>query len=463
MAAASGTTGSGEPDMALMGELLEEISRNPPAVGARKLLVAHYIAIGWLDAAMENVKELQMAAPIDQDVTEFLIILEQRPKAPTTTNQPNLAAPGFKKKPAHPPVKLPGNLDATREDLSQGYQTLRKKAKHLFKDLLHLQALQKKEKLPQSGNLAHVQAIAEGQNPLSADASIRTAAPRSARLVAQAIQAESQYEKVLDLAIVDLEHLMRWVRKPRGVSSGADEDTVRDALVKRVRSVETALPDDLKIYCELALMHVEHEHLKRNYVNNHTMLLMEDIKDIPRTHFYVTEDNYAWDITELAQAISANGGVMRNPLSREMFTPKDVRGIVMHPEASHLGALQVEQHKMSKGVRLQTIEEMEVLAKVLLEDQSSDTIESRRAVDKFMAYIATLPDPEQRAIDRLRCPARDSHTGQSYDFAIGEAVRDAKGNRVCFHKTGDFIQQAAAYLRENHGAPADPDRGCTMM
>ena len=62
-----------------------------------------------------------------------------------------------------------------------------------------------------------------------------------------------------------------------------------------------------------------------------------------------------------------------------------------------------------------------------------------------------VPELEQKAIDGLKCPAKDSHTGQAYESSIGEAVRDAKGNRVCFHKTGDFIGQAAAYLRQQKG------------
>lgn len=75
-----------------------------------------------------------------------------------------------------------------------------------------------------------------------------------------------------------------------------------------------------------------------------------------------------------------------------------------------------------------------------------------------------MPELEQKAIERLKCPAKDSHTGQAYDFSIGEAVRDAKGNRVCFHKTGDFIKQAATHLRQNQGAAADPDADkCSIM
>jgi hypothetical protein len=245
--------------------------------------------------------------------------------------------------------------------------------------------------------------------------------------------------------------------------------------------VQSTLPDNVKTHCDIALMHVEHEYLNRNYANTDTML-GDEVKDIPRANFYVTEDNYAWDMDELVQAITANNGVLRNPLSREMFTPKDIKGILLHPLGKPLAALGVEQHEMSKGIRADTIVHMERLSAVLLTDQSSDTLPSRKAVDEFLAYIATcrcsrtlflhrlkaalltstVPELEQKAIEHLKCPARDSHTGQAYDFSIGEAVRDAKGNRVCFHKTGDFIKQAAAHLRQNQGVAPDPDK-CRVM
>jgi hypothetical protein len=77
--------------------------------------------------------------------------------------------------------------------------------------------------------------------------------------------------------------------------------------------------------------------------------------------------------------------------------------------------------------------------------------------------MEAVPELEQKAIEGLKCPARDSHTGQTYDWSIGEAVRDAKGNLVCFHKTGDFIKQAAAHLRKNRGIAPDPDQNCTTM
>ena len=148
------------------------------------------------------------------------------------------------------------------------------------------------------------------------------------------------------------------------------------------------MPDELKPFCVVALMHLEHEQLGRNYTNTETMY-GDAVKDIPRSNFYVTEDNYAWDMDELVAAIKAGSGVLRNPLSKQMFTPTDVKGMYSHPLATPLAALAVEQREMSKGVRPETISRMEKLSSVLLEDQSADTLPSRHAVDEFLAYVAT--------------------------------------------------------------------------
>ena len=139
---------------------------------------------------------------------------------------------------------------------------------------------------------------------------------------------------------------------------------------------------------------------------------------------------------------------MRNPLSKQMFTLNDIRSIVHHPIGKKLAALELEQKSLSQGVRPKTIEEIEKMAAILLADQSEDQMASRHVVEGFLAYTATLPVMEQKALDGLRVPAKDSHTGQGYDTTIGEAVRDANGNRVCFHKTGDFLKQAASHLRQ---------------
>jgi hypothetical protein len=127
---------------------------------------------------------------------------------------------------------------------------------------------------------------------------------------------------------------------------------------------------------------------------------------------------------------------MRNPLSKNMFTPADVKAILQHELGRSLGALQVEQRLLNRGIRPRTVDEMDRIAKILLADMTDDALQSRQAIDEFMAYAATLPAAEQNAIECLRVPAKDSHTGQAFDGSIGETIRDAKGNKLCFHKAG---------------------------
>jgi hypothetical protein len=397
MAATSGITSSGDPDMVLIGELMEEISRRPPAVGARKLLVEHYISVGWLDAAIENARELDTLSPGDSDVANFLQILEKKPEPPapekkplpSTASAPVVEGLEWNKKTTAPKavekktevisINVGDDLDTARQDLATGYRSLRAKAGFILADLMHLQALQKKAGMPLSKDTTKIQRIVEGQRSTMGQ-------PCSPRTIARAMR--DIPKEAMSIAIADLENTMRWVQESHGYSPGTNNDATRDALVKREAALEVALPDDLKIHCELALMHIEHENLDRNYANTETMY-GDEVKDISRANFYVTEDNYAWDMEELVAAIKASSGVLRNPLSKQMFTPKDVKGIYMHPLAKPLAALAVEQHEMSKGVRPETITRMEKLSSILLEDQSSDAIPSRHAVDEFLAYIAT--------------------------------------------------------------------------
>lgn len=417
MALIASNVGSGDPDMVLIGELMEEMSRRPPAIGARKLLVEHYISVGWLEAAIDNARELKNLAPGDSDVSKFLHVLEKKPEPPAPERKPVKPAPKtstapaveklvwdsksgrYKKttisqitetKPNVTPAVVGDNLDAARQDLIVGYQALRVKAGFILADLMHLQALQKKANLSPSSNIAKVQRIVDGQaEPLT-----QLCTPRT---TARAMQ--NGPKDATSIAIADMEQAMKWHRSLSGHFSEADTDAVRDALVKRKAALETLLPDDMKVHCEVAIMHMEHEHLGRNYANTETMY-GDEVKDIPRSNFYVTEDNYAWDMEELVAAIKAGSGVLRNPLSKQMFTPKDVKGIFMHPLAKPLAALAVEQKAMSKGVRPDTITRMEKLAGILLEDQSADTMPSRHAVDEFWHMLqpvsATLPSDHEK-------------------------------------------------------------------
>ena len=166
-------------------------------------------------------------------------------------------------------------------------------------------------------------------------------------------------------------------------------DELRNALVQRMRNVQEALPDSLKAHCELGFMHIEHENLNRNYANTQTLLLHEPIHSIERQHFYVTEDNWAWDVPELAQAIEANGGVMRNPMTGDMFTTKDIHNLIMHPDGKHLAALQIAQQDLLQGVRPETITRMEKLAGIMVAQRSQNWSESWEQIGAFQAYVAT--------------------------------------------------------------------------
>lgn len=390
--------------MALIGELMEEIGRHPPAVAARKLLVEHYISVGWAEAAMENAKELRKLAPWDSEVKQFLQVLERKPELPVSlapVKKPvsiaslpvaealywdlrtgrYMKASEKRKEEASIP-KLSTDLETGRQDLSTGYQALRIKARYILTDLVHLQALQAKADLPQSKHTFKIRSIAEGLKSTS----IQAKQPNNVRTVARTVQDDPT--GATESIIADLESVMRWIRHQNDDSSGADDDSVRESLVKRRVALEAVLPEQLRIHCEHALMHVEHEHLSRNYANTETMY-GDEVKDIPRANFYVTEDNYAWDLEELVAAIKANNGVLRNPLSKDMFTQKDVKGITMHELGKPLAALAVKQQEMAKGVRPDTIERMEKLSTILLDDQSVDALPSRLAVDEFLAYIAT--------------------------------------------------------------------------
>ena len=332
-----------------------------------------------------------------------------------------------------------------------------KSAELLLRETKVLQDL----KAPDCGDqILDLVAISNGQ--LSSVVSVKPL--EGINVVADLIVAKSKDggQSALDTAVKDLENSARWLRKtgdiaePHGKGKGKgkskstghnDQDGIREVLVKRVKALKALLPQPLQPLADLAMMHAEHEFLQREYINDETMVSFEPISGIPRTKFWASEDGYAWDMEELAGAIRSGKGVMRNPLSSQMFTRADIRAIIQHPLGKGLQALRVEQSKLKRGVRPQTINELDTLAKVLLADMTEDGKSSHLAIEVFVSYLETLPNGEQKAIDNLKVPAKDSHTGISFDTTIGEAVKDLQANRICSHKTGDFLAQAVIYLK----------------
>jgi hypothetical protein len=210
-------------------------------------------------------------------------------------------------------------------------------------------------------------------------------------------------------------------------------DEVRERIVRRKQLLDALLPELMEAHTSAALTHIERKFLQKKYVNKETMY-GDSIEDIPKENFFVSEDNYAWDMSELAQCLATGSGVMRNPLSKHMFTETDIRKILAHPLGQRLGLMQQEQRVLKKGVRPDTINRVAQLGTAMLVDQSADMAPSRQAMDEFLAYVARLPEAEQKTINLLKIPAQDSFSRQPFDYTIGQAVQDAKGNMTCFHK-----------------------------
>ncbi|KAF2422383.1 hypothetical protein EJ08DRAFT_597003, partial [Tothia fuscella] len=183
------------------------------------------------------------------------------------------------------------------------------------------------------------------------------------------------------------------------------------------------------------------------YANTETML-GDPIENIPRNLFYVTEDNYAWAMDELVQAITANNGVFRNPLSKAMFTHTDIAGILKHPLGKSLSDLQLRQLDWRKSINPKTIQRLGALAYNRPGPESDESEEQYRAINGFEFYSANLSGVEGEAINKLSVPITDSASGQSFDTTIGDTVRDAKANKICFGKAGEILEQAAEHLRK---------------
>lgn len=427
---------------ALINDLLEAIEADPANAEAHKLLAEQYQALGWDDAAADVAEAILQLDPTDHGAAAMLTACGRK--------HARIRSPlPVRRKP--PSSKTPS---ISLEQLRDGYQSLRDEATNLLREMLVFQELAPDADCLQQ--IADLNALAEGRmfsvarGKVSPAKMTKYSPPRSARALAASMK--SDRSKAVEIAILDFENVIRWARDGTGQpEQGRDTDALRDTLRKRVDTVKSALPNDMAYHASDAFMHVEHEVLRREYANAET-ILGDSISEIPRNMFWSSEDGYAWDMSELVQAIKANKCAMRNPLTRENFTVGDVEAIVRHPVGQELAAIQIEQSQLFRGVRQDTISRLESMAKILLEDDTENSHVSHNAVDDFLSYVATLPADERKAIDNLRVPATDSHTGQEFDDTIGDAVRDAKGNRICFHKAGDLLRQAAVYLGKGNSA-----------
>lgn len=321
------------------------------------------------------------------------------------------------------PERMQEDLSSSQKSLEQGYTSLKLQAKLLREEIEAVRALGGISSDDEEVIL-NLQAISDGR----VSKAISTAQMLSVREIARDIIATPS--RCQELIVDDFETLVRWAtyqNPPLG------RDAIRERLVKRKTLLEAALPESMQKFSAAALTHIERKHLQKKYINSETMF-GDRIEDIPKQNFFVSEDNYAWDMDELAQAIAANDGVMRNPLSRKMFSETDIRMILAHPLGQRLKLLQQAQSQLKKGVRPATIGWIEKLGCIMVAEETADAAPSREAMDEFLAFVATIPETEQKTINSLKIPARDGFSGQPFDYTIGESVRDAKANTTCFHK-----------------------------
>jgi len=321
--------------MALIGELLETIERHPPGIEARKLLAYHYISVNWMEAARDSAQELSKLSPLDNEIKALLSTLKDvgkppPPYTPQTISNP-IAKPAV---PTTPRISLRStqpvlskDQDARQRQLAQGYESLLDRAKNLLRETTLLRDLTQgstEPATPTTGSsimnvlgsffssgkkkddnvaarfekhIPDLAAISEGR----ISSVVRVQQPGSVRTVARAMQKKP--DKAVDIAFDDLEAMARWLSSPSSSSSPLDNDGVREALVKRVRGLEAALPDTLKAHSLTALMHVEHEVFKKSYIGGDTTMLGDPVSEIARASFLVTEDGYAWVCSIVTRSI----------------------------------------------------------------------------------------------------------------------------------------------------------------
>lgn len=338
-----------KPDRAYMDRLVAQLHKNPAAIEPRKLLMQQYVVCGLFAQAGEQAMHILTMDPTNAEAKDVRD-LEQGYTA--LTKRADILC-----REAKLLQNLKGIQASDFADLISSFAALAKGVG------IHESAQPARSVIPRvntkpaqsrggSGQL-QVQAIASEkpranpQEPVRDVLRVETAGntsssrndgrtnvannttavktQKSARSVAAEIAAAYKTNRVtaLDIAFKDLKGEIE--RKKRDPSNDREDD--RQASLRRMETLKALLPSKLQHLADAAQTHVEHEVLHRKYTNTEKCGL-EPASEIPRASFWVSEDAYAWDMEELATAISSNRGIMRNPLTKLMFHARDVRAII---------------------------------------------------------------------------------------------------------------------------------------
>jgi hypothetical protein len=380
-----------EANLDLLNTLWTTIENDPTCLQARKLLVEQLTRCGWKDAALDAAKEALKIDPKDQDM---LLIVVNNQNNPQIHTQPKALAQRISPKANKKRVSRGNNQSIPaptsneeraklEKELTDALNELPKLAVQLKKDMEILVEYRASQSSLYTINVYpdHADQIELLHNlTLGNTKNLGSQTFPSARAAARVISGASSIDEALEFGILDLEDAYARILSQ---SQNVNNDDIRDKLAKRCQVITTSLTSRFLGIPKLALMHIEREKLGRNYHNSSSML-GDEISEIPRQEFWVCEGGYAWSMEELSMAISSNGGVMRNPLSREMFSTADIAEIISHPRGAKLQAMAVAQSQMSKGVRPSTITELDKLAQIFLADMSEDQKPSRKALGMLM-------------------------------------------------------------------------------
>jgi hypothetical protein len=357
-------------DFTLLNELWQMIEGDPTCIYPRKLLMEQLLHYGWTDAAVEAGEDLLRLDPNDKEAREVVNNNKKKQDEPKTAKK---ARPQPKKVPVPKSEEERAMLE---EEFAEELIALRREVTGLADNMRDLAEFAQANGVD-SSDLADVSRLIAAQNVELGGIVSQTVA--SVRETAKKMMPILGYHELISIVVADLEVAYGRIRQISGTS---DNDALRELLAKRVRILVSSTSDEVQAYPVLGLMHIEHELLGKTYVNVETML-GDEVKDIQRGDFLVTEDGYAWSVDELVQAVQANGGVMRNPLSKDMFSPEDVKMILLHPTGNALGMMQLQQNQMANGVRRATINQLVSLSQTVLADDADDQFESRKAIGKF--------------------------------------------------------------------------------
>ena len=344
------------------------------------------------------------------------------------------------------------DMEQTEAFLAVRYPELRNEAQKLMEDALLLDRL---DKPPGRDQIAQLKAIQDNRG----GSLVPIDRPRSALAVAREIQArakdDSAYQTVVDDVMEDMVKLVQWMRRRestqstrRGGQIDDVPDAVRKAVARRGEALASALPPQLQQPMAAAMKHVDRELLGHVYASTET-LEGEPVEDIPRDSFWVSADNYAWNVDSLLDRLLEMGRPRRNPLTRKLFTPADIRSLVAHPVGQTLAEEPLEGSTIGhvQGVRRTTLQQLAQLALALQPIGSFEQDAACEALDIFEQYVVTLPAEEQEALYNLRVPAANDPSKPTFDCPLGEILRESFETKAGLQQLGRLAEQAASYLQ----------------